>query len=104
EEIAQAVGMDGKKMQEMYRLLAIAKYDDRYVIPTASPETPRGIQGLDPFGNVDPIGAAESLNISLGEGAPEACGTGAPAASGRVSLASWNPGERPDSMFPDSRD
>ena len=101
EEIAEAVGMDGKKIQQMYRLLAIAKYDDRYVIPTASPETPRGIQGLDPFGNVDPIGAAESLNVGLGEGAPEACGTGVPAAAGRVSLASWNPGERPDSMFPD---
>ncbi|BAC18105.1 nitrate reductase, beta subunit [Corynebacterium efficiens YS-314] len=100
EEIAQAVGMDGKKMQQMYRLLAIAKYDDRYVIPTASPETPRGIQGLDPFGNVDPIGAAESLNVGLGEGAPEACESGVPAAAGRVSLASWNPGERPDSMFP----
>ncbi|GAB3595537.1 Respiratory nitrate reductase 2 beta chain [Corynebacterium faecale] len=104
EEIAEAVGMDGKTMREMYRLLAIAKYDDRYVIPTASPETPRGIQGLDPFGNVDPIGAAESLNVGLGEGAPEACGTGAAAEPGRVSLASWNPGERPDSMFPDRRD
>src|SRR5699024_8049439 len=35
EEIAEAVGMTGDAMEQMYRLLAIAKYDDRYVIPHA---------------------------------------------------------------------
>lgn len=102
EEIAEAVGMTGKVVQEMYRILAIAKYDDRYVIPTASPETPRGISSLDPFGDVDPARATEQLNIGLGEGAPEACGTGAP--SGKVSLTSWNVGERPAAMFPPRKD
>src|SRR5699024_5441699 len=58
-EIAEAVGMTGKQIQEMYRLLAIAKYDDRYVIPTASPETPRGIADLDPFGDTDPTRAMD---------------------------------------------
>src|SRR5699024_9454124 len=53
-ETEQAVGMTGKQIQEMYRLLAIAKYDDRSVIPTASPETPRGIADLDTFGDTDP--------------------------------------------------
>lgn len=47
ESIAAAVGMTGEKIQEMYRLMAIAKYDDRYVIPTASPELPRGIAQLE---------------------------------------------------------
>src|SRR6185503_13419452 len=35
ESVATAVGMTGKEIVEMYRLLAIAKYDERYVIPTA---------------------------------------------------------------------
>lgn len=43
---AKAVGMTGAKMEEMYRLLAIAKYGDRYVIPTTSAETPRGLAEL----------------------------------------------------------
>ncbi len=47
EEIAAAVGMTGDEVEAMYRLMGIAKYDDRYVVPTASPETPRGIRDLD---------------------------------------------------------
>ena len=35
ESVAEAVGMTGAELTAMYRLLAIAKYDDRYVIPTA---------------------------------------------------------------------
>ncbi|MFG2648680.1 nitrate reductase subunit beta [Streptomyces sp. NPDC048436] len=34
--VAAAVGMSGQEIEEMYRLLAIAKYEDRYVIPTAA--------------------------------------------------------------------
>lgn len=34
--VAEAVGMSGREIEEMYRLLAIAKYEDRYVIPTAA--------------------------------------------------------------------
>ncbi|MCZ9309008.1 nitrate reductase subunit beta [Corynebacterium uberis] len=84
EDIAAAVGMTGHQLEKMYRLLAIAKYDDRFVIPTTSPETPRGIAELDPFGH----------------GAPEMCHSGAAASEGgRVSLASWEPGTRPDSLF-----
>ena len=47
EDIAKAVGMDGATIQRMYRLLAIAKYDDRFVIPTSHPEMPRGITQLE---------------------------------------------------------
>lgn len=46
EEIAQSVGMTGDEVEAMYRLMGIAKYDDRYVVPSASPETPRGIDDL----------------------------------------------------------
>lgn len=107
EEIAASVGMSGEDMQQMYRLLAIAKYDDRYVIPTTSPESPRGIAALDPFGDADPTKVYQELEgMGLGEGAPEACASGCgtkPAgggADGKVSLLSWNAGERPDRMFP----
>ena len=33
--IPQAVGMTEEQMYQMYRLLAIAKYEERYVIPSA---------------------------------------------------------------------
>ncbi|MDO5672402.1 MAG: nitrate reductase subunit beta [Actinomycetaceae bacterium] len=52
--IASAVGMNGTQIEEMYRLLAIAKFDDRFVIPATSTETPRGLAelgcSLDSFG------------------------------------------------------
>ncbi len=38
EGIAQAAGMTGSEVTALYRLLAIAKYDDRYVIPSAYAE------------------------------------------------------------------
>ena len=47
ESVAAAVGMTGSQIEKMYRLLSIAKYDDRYVIPTTHPETPRGIAELE---------------------------------------------------------
>ena len=37
-ELADAVGMSAIEMEDMYRLLAIAKYDERYVIPSAHGE------------------------------------------------------------------
>ena len=35
ESVAAAVGMTGGELIALYRLLAVAKYEDRYVIPTA---------------------------------------------------------------------
>ena len=110
--IPAAVGMTEEEIVEMYHLLAIAKYDDRYVIPTASPESPRGISELDPFGSTDPRSVAHELagDVGPGPGAPDACGSGCgcggssdgpPRDNGKVSLLSWS-GERPDAMFPDS--
>ena len=105
-EIAAAVGMDGQEIEDMYRLLAIAKYDERYVIPTAHSEsaaTPEGIAAmgcsLDDFGGPgmhDPNMSAEELAAEF-HGVPV---RDVAAGSGRVPLASWGPGERPDSMFP----
>ena len=36
--IAEAVGMTAQQIEDMYRLLAIARYEDRYVIPAAHAE------------------------------------------------------------------
>ncbi|MFJ4793519.1 nitrate reductase subunit beta [Kitasatospora purpeofusca] len=33
---AEAVGLDARQVEDLFRLLAIAKYEDRYVIPTAA--------------------------------------------------------------------
>jgi nitrate reductase / nitrite oxidoreductase, beta subunit len=38
EAIAASVGMTGRDVLDMHRLLAVAKYDERYVIPTAHAE------------------------------------------------------------------
>ncbi len=35
DELCEAVAMSGQEIEAMYRLLAIAKYDERYVIPAA---------------------------------------------------------------------
>ena len=45
EEIPASVGMTPEKVKEMYRLLSIAKYDDRFVIPTAHPRDAARHQG-----------------------------------------------------------
>ena len=36
--VDRGVGMTAQELEDMYRLLAIAKYDDRYVIPKAHTE------------------------------------------------------------------
>ncbi|MCR6688736.1 nitrate reductase subunit beta [Cellulomonas sp.] len=46
ESVARAVGMSGQAMYAMYRLLAIAKYEDRYVIPKAHEERGHELEEL----------------------------------------------------------
>jgi nitrate reductase beta subunit len=45
-EIPEAVGMTQESIYEMYRLLAIAKYEDRYVIPVAHSEQARELESM----------------------------------------------------------
>lgn len=47
ESIPAAVGMTGDDVRAMYRLLSIAKYDERYVIPTTRTGMPPGITELE---------------------------------------------------------
>ena len=44
--IPAAVGMSEEDMYDMYRLLAIAKYDERYVIPAAHAEQAHSLEEL----------------------------------------------------------
>ncbi|QQQ79424.1 nitrate reductase subunit beta [Saccharothrix sp. 6-C] len=76
------VGMDVGSLEAMYRLLAVAKYEDRYVIPTAA------------------VGQAHDL-----EGIATTCSVGdEPAPDGRTDLFVWRDGERPAGMFPTLRE
>jgi nitrate reductase beta subunit len=45
-EIPQRVGLTETEMLELYRLLAIAKYEDRYVIPSAHAEVGKELEDL----------------------------------------------------------
>jgi nitrate reductase / nitrite oxidoreductase, beta subunit len=60
-DIAASVGMEPQAIEDMYRLLAIAKYEERYVIPLAHRElvtdelyAQRGTRGLDFAGHSTP--------------------------------------------------
>jgi nitrate reductase beta subunit len=44
--IPESVGMTEEEMYDMYRLLAIAKYDERYVIPPAHAEQAHALEEL----------------------------------------------------------
>jgi len=46
EELTRAVGMSGAEMEKMYRLLAIAKYEERYVIPKAHVEVAHNLEEI----------------------------------------------------------
>lgn len=45
-EIPASVGLTEEQLYDLYRLLAIAKYEDRYVIPKAHTETARTLEEL----------------------------------------------------------
>ena len=46
DSIAASVGMTDRSMREMYRLMAIAKYDERYVIPRLMSSRPMSLEEL----------------------------------------------------------
>jgi len=68
EEIAEAVGMTAESMYEMFRLLAIAKYADRYVIPTAHVEQAHALEELATDCPVSEYGGGQSAAFGEGSG------------------------------------
>ena len=75
-EIAASIGMSPHQMERMFRLLAIAKYEDRYVIPPAHRElahqldAQQGTCGLDFAGG--PGNCASEASPAPGGGRNEA--------------------------------
>jgi len=109
ERTAAAVGMTGQQVQDMYRLLAIAKYEDRYVIPTAHTEIARELTdmacSLDYDGGPGMGGAGPTTGESFhAVGAQErATSPYTPSTSGRVNLLTWDGDGTPGGLFPPSR-
>ena len=121
ERIATAVGMTGVEVEEMYRLLAIAKYEDRYVIPSAHAETAAKLEELGASCSLDfeggpGMGGAGPFGSSSGSPVPVAVETfhalkdrqtsDGPAnptgGSGRVNLLNWDGNGTPNGLFPPS--
>ena len=100
EEIAAAVGMTGAKLNQMYRLLAIAKYESRYVIPTSHPETERQ---FDEFGCALDVPGGPGMQAAVGafHGVPaDVESPNVPTGAGRVSLLDWHGGKAQEGLFP----
>ncbi|MNW60330.1 Respiratory nitrate reductase 1 beta chain [compost metagenome] len=119
EAIARAVGMTGTEIQEMYRLLAIAKYEDRYVIPTAHQEIARELEeiscsldfdggpGMGGMGGAGPFGSSSGTpvpvaveNFHVLQARQTADSPNGPSTSGRVNLLNWDGNGRPAGLFP----
>ncbi|MGN6300168.1 MAG: nitrate reductase subunit beta, partial [Angustibacter sp.] len=119
ESIAAAVGMTGQEVRDMYRLLAIAKYDERYVIPAAHAEQAHsleelatecaldydggpGMGGSGPFG--EGSGAPTPIaveNFQMLRNRQESAFLTDPADKrGRVNLLNWDGKGAPVGLFP----
>ncbi|MGW3279092.1 nitrate reductase subunit beta [Nocardia rhamnosiphila] len=117
ERIAEAVGMSGEEIYDMFRLLALAKYDERYVIPPAHTESAHGLEelatecsldyeggpgmtGSGPFGEnsggVSPIAVENFRMLRNRQTSETATSVGG---HGRVNLLNWD-GKVPDGLFP----
>ncbi|MCC8250161.1 nitrate reductase subunit beta [Saccharothrix luteola] len=119
EAIAAKVGMTGEQVYDLYRLLALAKYDERYVIPPAHAEQAHGLEelatecsldyeggpgmgGSGPFGEcsggTSPI-AVENFRMLRDRQTSDT--PAAPVDKGnRVNLLNWDGKGRPDGLFP----
>lgn len=118
ESIATAVGMTGEQIYEMYRLLAIAKYEERYVIPTAHAEQAHQLEELGcsldfdggpgmmdsgPFGEASgrPVPVAVETFHALKHRQSADTVADAQDRSARVNLLNWDGKGIVDGMFPE---
>jgi nitrate reductase beta subunit len=108
--IPAKVGMTEEQMHDMYRLLALAKYDERYVIPPAHAEQAHSLEAL---GTECPVGSGP---FGEGSGAPVPIAVenfamlrdrqmsdtvAAPVdKASRVNLLNWDGKGIPSGMFP----
>jgi nitrate reductase beta subunit len=120
EAVPATVGMTGAEITAMYRLLAIAKYEDRYVIPTAYAERGHqleeagcsldfeggpGMYDSGPFGeasgrpvpvSIETFHALRERQSTTGFADPEDKGS-------RINLLNWDGKGRPAGLFPPAR-
>jgi nitrate reductase beta subunit len=117
--IPAAVGMTEEEVYDMYRLLAIAKYDERYVIPPAHAEQAHaleelatecsldyeggpGMGGSGPFGEgsggVAPI-AVENFRMLKDRQTSDTL-AGPAGGTSRVNLLNWDGKGAPAGLFP----
>ena len=118
--IPESVGMTEEQMYSMYRLLALAKYEERYVIPTAyapeghpleEPDCALSFDGgpgmyeSGPFGEASggpvPV-AVETFHALRNRQTAEGMAANAEHPS-RVNLLNWDGRGVPAGMFPDGR-
>ena len=119
EAIAGAAGMSVNDVEDMYRLLALAKYDERYVIPAAHAEQARDLEELATGCSLDyeggpGMGGSGPFGESSGGPAPIAVENfhmlrdrqtadtmaGPAGKAGRVNLLNWDGKGRPAGLFP----
>ena len=110
DSIPASVGLTEQQLRAMYRLLAIAKYDERYVIPRAHVEDADDLDAMasgcslesGPFGESSgapaPI-AVENFHALRQRQQGEEAGTPPP----RVNLLNWDGKGVPEGMFPEQR-
>jgi nitrate reductase / nitrite oxidoreductase, beta subunit len=117
--IPAAVGMTGEDIYDMYRLLAIAKYDERYVIPPAHAEQAHsleelatecsldydggpGMGGSGPFGESSGVPTPLAVeNFQMLRDRQTADRVAAPAGTpARVNLLNWDGRSQPAGLFP----
>jgi len=113
ERIANAVGMTGPQIEEMYRLLAIAKYEERYVIPPAHAEQAHDLEEMGcslEFEGGPGMGGAGPFGSSSGKSVPVAVENfnslydrqtaDRPSTPGRINLLNWDGNGTPEGLFP----
>ncbi len=124
EEIPASVGMSGEAMYDMFRLLAIAKYEDRYVIPTAHAEQAHALEELATECAVSEYGGGQQSYFGEGSGeltpvavenfqmlkerqtsdSMEGELVGGGGKRGRVNLLNWDGKGKPGGLFPRRKD
>ena len=118
DSIAASVGMTDQSMREMYRLMAIAKYHERYVIPTAHVEQAHELEELGcsldfdggpyeqgPFGEASgrPSPVAVETFHALRQRQTSDVSVSGEELQGRVNLLNWDGKGAPEGMFPSHR-
>ena len=121
ESIPASVGMTEEEVYEMYRLLGIAKYAERYVIPTAHAERAHELEEMACSLDYDdgpgmyesgPLGEASGpltpVSVETFHALQQRQTSDTPTSDdtirGRVNLLNWDGHGRPDGLFPPTKE